>query len=103
MRPSGDVTETFDADPHMPLVPREPVSEDIDVIVLGAGWGGMMAAYHLNQAGSPISAMSTSAGDFGGVWYWNRYPGIQCDNESYCYLPLLEETGFMPSKKFADG
>ncbi len=44
-----------------------------------------------------------TAGDFGGVWYWNRYPGIQCDNDSYCYLPLLEETGFMPSKKFADG
>ena len=42
-------------------------------------------------------------GDFGGVWYWNRYPGIQCDNDAYCYLPLLEETGFMPSKKFADG
>ena len=47
--------------------------------------------------------MSITAGDFGGVWYWNRYPGIQCDNESYCYLPLLEEMGFMPSKKFADG
>ena len=43
------------------------------------------------------------AGDFGGVWYWNRYPGLQCDNDAYCYLPLLEETGFMPSKKFTDG
>ena len=42
-------------------------------------------------------------GDFGGVWYWNRYPGIQCDNESYCYLPLLEEVGFMPKKNIADG
>ena len=103
VRPSGDVTETFDADPHMPLVPREPVSEDIDVIVLGAGWGGVMAAYHLNQAGITNFRNVDIAGDFGGVWYWNRYPGIQCDNESYCYLPLLEETGFMPSKKFADG
>ena len=43
------------------------------------------------------------AGDFGGVWYWNRFPGIQCDNDAYCYIPLLEELGFMPSKKFADG
>ena len=43
------------------------------------------------------------AGDFGGVWYWNRYPGLQCDNDAYCYLPMLEETGFMPSKKFTEG
>ena len=43
------------------------------------------------------------AGDFGGVWYWNRYPGLSCDNDSYCYLPLLEEMQFFPSKKFADG
>ena len=44
------------------------------------------------------------AGDFGGVWYWNRFPGIQCDNDSYCcYIPMLEELGFMPSKKYADG
>ena len=51
VRPTADVTETFDADPHMPLVPRAPISEDIDVVVLGAGWGGVMAAYHLKQAG----------------------------------------------------
>src|SRR3546814_5336624 len=62
-----------------------------------------MAAYHLTKAGVSNFRNIDTAGDFGGVWYWNRYPGIQCDNESYCYLPLLEETGFMPSKKFADG
>ena len=33
-------------------------------------------------------------GDFGGTWYWNRYPGAACDTESYIYLPLLEETGY---------
>src|SRR5918995_547896 len=43
------------------------------------------------------------AGDFGGVWYWNRFPGIQCDNDAYCYIPMLEELDFMPSKKFSDG
>ncbi|MFT4046169.1 MAG: FAD-dependent oxidoreductase [Solimonas sp.] len=97
--PAGD----YVADPHQPASPREPISEDIDVIILGAGWGGIMAAYHLTQAGVTNFRNVDTAGDFGGVWYWNRYPGIQCDNESYCYLPLLEETGFMPSKKFADG
>lgn len=102
-RPTGEVVSSYAVDPHQPMVPREPISEDIDVIVLGAGWGGIMASYHLTQAGVTNFRNVDTAGDFGGVWYWNRYPGIQCDNESYCYLPLLEEMGFMPSKKFADG
>ena len=102
-RPTGPVAGSYAADPHTPLQPRAPLTEEIEVIILGAGWGGLMAAYHLTQAGVTNFRNIDTAGDFGGVWYWNRYPGIQCDNESYCYLPLLEETGFMPSKKFADG
>ena len=102
-KPTGEVAANYAVDPHTPLATRAPISEDIDVIVLGAGWGGIMAAYHLTQAGITNFRNVDTAGDFGGVWYWNQYPGIQCDNDSYCYLPLLEETGFMPSKKFADG
>lgn len=102
-RPTGGIVGSFATDPHMPVQPRAPLHEDTDVVILGAGWGGIMAAYHLTQAGVTRFRNIDSAGDFGGVWYWNRYPGIQCDNESYCYLPLLEQTGFMPSKKFADG
>jgi cation diffusion facilitator CzcD-associated flavoprotein CzcO len=97
------VAASFVADPHQPVKPRAPLSEDLDVVILGAGWGGIMAAYPLTQAGVTHFRNVDTAGDFGGVWYWNRYPGIQCDNESYCYLPLLEEMGFMPSKKFSDG
>jgi cation diffusion facilitator CzcD-associated flavoprotein CzcO len=103
VRPSGEIFPHFAVDPHLPVEPRAPLSEDLDVVVLGAGWGGVMAAYHLQNAGVTNLRNIDTAGDFGGVWYWNRYPGIQCDNESYCYLPLLEETGFVPSKKFADG
>ncbi len=103
-RPTGaKVPVNYVADPHKPRQPRAAIIEDLDVIVLGAGWGGIMAAYHLTQAGVTDFRLVDTAGDFGGVWYWNRYPGIQCDNESYCYLPLLEETGFLPSRKFADG
>jgi len=102
-RPTGEVAENFAVDPHLPFQPRAAISEDLDVLIIGAGWGGIMAAYHLTQLGVTNFRNVDTAGDFGGVWYWNRYPGIQCDNESYCYLPLLEETGFMPSKKFADG
>ncbi|GAA0310495.1 NAD(P)/FAD-dependent oxidoreductase [Sphingomonas oligophenolica] len=103
VRPTGGAVENFAADPHKPIEPREPISEEIDVAILGAGWGGIMAAYQLTKAGVTNFRNIDSAGDFGGVWYWNRYPGIQCDNDAYCYLPLLEETGFLPSKKFSDG
>jgi cation diffusion facilitator CzcD-associated flavoprotein CzcO len=97
------VHETYDRDPHMPVVARDAISEELDVAVLGGGWAGVLAGYHLRKAGVRNIRNIDHAGDFGGVWYWNRYPGLQCDNDAYCYLPLLEEMGFMPSKKFADG
>lgn len=103
VRPSGGAVESYSVDPHTPVAPRDPISEELDVVVLGAGWGGILASYHLIQQGVTNIRNVDTAGDFGGVWYWNRYPGIQCDNDAYCYLPLLEETGFMPSKKFSDG
>jgi cation diffusion facilitator CzcD-associated flavoprotein CzcO len=103
VRPLGDFADTYEADPHMPVVPRAAIREDLDVAILGAGWSGILAGYHLKQLGVSTFRNIDHAGDFGGVWYWNRYPGLQCDNDAYCYLPLLEETGFMPSKKFADG
>jgi cation diffusion facilitator CzcD-associated flavoprotein CzcO len=98
-----DFAASYEADPHMPVKPRAPISEDLDVAVLGSGFSGIMAGVHLRNAGVGNFRNIDHAGDFGGVWYWNRYPGIQCDNDAYCYLPLLEETNFMPSKKFEDG
>jgi cation diffusion facilitator CzcD-associated flavoprotein CzcO len=103
VRPTGEFAQTYAADPHTPVTPRKPISEDLDVAVLGAGWTGLLTSYHLKQAGVSTFRNIDHAGGFGGVWYWNRYPGLQCDNDAYCYLPLLEETGFMPSKKFSDG
>jgi len=97
------VYDTREHDPFEPVVPRDAVSEEIDVAILGAGWTGIMAAFHLTQAGVTNFRHIEHAGGFGGTWYWNRYPGIQCDNDAYCYLPLLEEMGTLPSKKFADG
>ncbi|MEO6094035.1 MAG: NAD(P)/FAD-dependent oxidoreductase [Novosphingobium sp.] len=102
--PSDHLThDTNEHDPFMPVVPRDCLSEDIDVAILGGGWTGILAAYHLSQAGVTNFRVIDHAGNFGGTWYWNRYPGIQCDNDAYCYLPLLEETGWLPSKKFSDG
>ncbi|MGC2799548.1 MAG: NAD(P)/FAD-dependent oxidoreductase [Mycobacterium sp.] len=98
-----DFAGYYEVDPHTPVTPREPITEDVDVAVLGGGFGGLLSAAYLKKAGVDDVRIIELGGDFGGVWYWNRYPGIQCDNESYCYIPLLEELDFMPSKKFADG
>jgi len=95
--------DTYEHDPFMPVVPRDCLNEDLDVVILGGGFTGILAAYHLTKAGVTDFRVIDHAGNFGGTWYWNRYPGIQCDNDAYCYLPLLEETGWMPSKKFSDG
>jgi cation diffusion facilitator CzcD-associated flavoprotein CzcO len=103
VKTESDFAASYEADPHMPVVPRAPISEELDVAVLGAGFSGIMAGVHLRNAGVRNVRHIDHAGDFGGVWYWNRYPGIQCDNDAYCYLPMLEETGYIPSKKFADG
>ncbi|SQD95221.1 MULTISPECIES: NAD(P)/FAD-dependent oxidoreductase [unclassified Parafrankia] len=99
----GDFEEFYEADPYTPVVPRTPIVEDIDVAILGGGWAGLVAAARLQQQGVTDFRIIDLAGDFGGVWYWNRYPGIQCDTDSYCYLPLLEEVGYIPKEKYARG
>lgn len=103
VRPSGSFVPDYSVDPYKAVVPRDALDEDIDAIVLGAGWGGIMAGHYLVKQGVTNFRNIDTAGDFGGVWYWNQYPGVQCDNDAYCYLPFLEEMGFMPSKKFSDG
>jgi cation diffusion facilitator CzcD-associated flavoprotein CzcO len=103
LRTEGEFASTYEVDPHMPVAPRAAISEELDVAILGAGWSGLLTAYHLKKSGVTTFRTIDLAGDFGGVWYWNRYPGIQCDNDAYCYMPLLEETGYVPSQKYADG
>jgi cyclohexanone monooxygenase len=76
---------------------------EVDVLIVGAGFGGMLAAVRLQEAGVRNIRLIEKAGDFGGTWYWNRYPGIACDTESYIYMPLLEEMGYVPTRKYAPG
>ena len=80
---------------------REAVVREVEVLVVGGGFGGLLAAAQLRQAGITDLCIIERASDFGGTWYWNRYPGAACDTESYIYLPLLEETGYMPVAKYA--
>ena len=99
----GDFADFYEIDPYSPATVRDPVVENAEVVILGGGFAGLLAGAYLKKAGIEGVRVIEMAGDFGGVWYWNRFPGIQCDNDAYCYIPLLEELGFMPSKKFADG
>src|ERR1700691_5830434 len=86
-----------------PPIPREALNDECEILVLGAGFGGLLLWQKLSQAGFTDVRFCEKGGDVGGTWYWNRYPGIACDVESYSYLPLLEETGYIPSMKFASG
>lgn len=99
----GDFAHYVD-DPYLEeRLQREPLTDDIDVVIVGGGFGGLLAGARLREAGIENIRVIEKAGDFGGTWYWNRYPGVACDIESYVYLPLLEETGYMPPKKYIDG
>ncbi len=91
-------------DPYVePGFRREPLTDEVEVVVIGGGFGGLLAGARLRQAGVEDIRMIDPAGDFGGTWYWNRYPGIACDIESYSYLPLLEEVGYVPKEKYSCG
>jgi cyclohexanone monooxygenase len=91
-------------DPYAaPGFTRAPLTDEVEVAVIGGGFGGLLAGVRLRQAGVESIRMIDPACDFGGTWYWNRYPGIACDIESYTYLPLLEEVGYVPKQKYADG
>ncbi len=87
-------------DPYTERMERAPVTDHVEVAVIGGGFGGMLAAARLRKAGFTDIRMIETGGEFGGTWYWNRYPGAACDIESYIYLPLLEETGYMPKEKY---
>ena len=94
----------FMDDPYIaaPIV-RDPVSDEVEVVVIGGGFGGLLAGARLREQGITDLRIIEKGGEFGGTWYWNRYPGAACDIESYVYLPLLEETGFMPERKYSRG
>ncbi|CAM3450241.1 flavin-containing monooxygenase [Isoptericola cucumis] len=90
-------------DPYTPRAERAPLTDRVEVLVVGGGFGGLLTGARLREAGFASVRMMDEAGDFGGTWYWNRYPGIHCDIESYVYMPLLEETGYVPTMRYAPG
>jgi cyclohexanone monooxygenase len=99
-----DPAQGFDAllnDPYGTAPPRAPCHDDVDVFVVGGGFGGLMTAAQLAKCGIHNIKIAEAGSDFGGTWYWNRYPGAACDIEAYIYFPLLEETGYMPIERYS--
>jgi len=90
-------------DPFTPFTDRPPVAEDVDVVIVGGGIAGILAGARLREAGIGGIRIIDQAGGIGGTWYWNRYPGVMCDVESYIYLPMLEELGYIPKHRYAFG
>ncbi|WP_083653903.1 NAD(P)/FAD-dependent oxidoreductase [Mycobacterium sp. GA-1841] len=93
----------FLTDPFTPWRDREPIDDDPDVVILGGGIAGLLAGVELRKAGVERIRIVDRAGGVGGTWYWNRYPGVMCDVESYQYMPLLEELDYIPSRRYAYG
>ncbi len=96
----GDFSHYID-DPYVePGFTRAPLEDEVEVVVIGGGFGGLLTGARLREAGIQDIRMIEKGGDFGGTWYWNRYPGAACDVESYIYLPLCEELNFVPKEKY---
>ncbi len=93
----------FVEDPYIDReLKRDAIEDEVEVVIIGGGFGGMLAAARLHDAGITDFRIIEKGGDFGGTWYWNRYPGASCDIEAYVYFPLLEKTGFVPKQKYTN-
>jgi len=103
LRPEGSAQYSYleePADPSAEPIDRAPLQDEVDVTVIGAGLSGLTCAVLLRKAGVERVRLVDRGGDVGGTWYWNRYPAAQCDVESYIYMPLLEEMGYVPTQKY---
>jgi cyclohexanone monooxygenase len=100
-RDTGDIFPEWLEDPYAGhILSRAPLEEESDVIIIGGGIGALVIAARLRDAGIDDIRVVEKASDFGGTWYWNRYPGAMCDVDARIYLPLLEETGYIPTQKY---
>lgn len=93
----------LEEDPYTPPLHREPLTDHVTCAIVGGGFSGLCTGARLREAGIDDFRIIEGGGDFGGVWYWNRYPGAMCDTAAMVYLPLLEETGYMPTRKYVHG
>ena len=97
---TGDYSNYVD-DPYVDITERAPLFDEVECAIIGGGFGGLIMGGRLREAGFDDIRVIEQGGDFGGTWYWNRYPGAMCDVESYCYMPMLEELNYIPKHKYS--
>ncbi len=73
--------------------PGSDFDKDVDVAVIGGGFAGLIVGAHLKQAGVEDVRIIEMGGDFGGVWYWNRYPGHPVRQRSLLLHPAARRAG----------
>src|SRR6201993_1433112 len=103
MAMEGEFKKYLDDVYSEPPISRDALTDECEILVVGAGFGGLLLWHKLSEAGFTDVRFCEKGGDVGGTWYWNRYPGIACDVESYSYLPLLEEMNYMPKDRYSYG
>jgi cation diffusion facilitator CzcD-associated flavoprotein CzcO len=91
------------ASPVAPTRKDKLSADPVCVTIVGAGFAGLLAGARLREAGVGSIRYIEKGESFGGTWYWNRYPGAQADTASLVYMPLLEETGHVPTERYAHG
>ena len=82
---------------------RERLNDSVEVLFIGGGFSALLTSARLREKGVESIRIVERGADVGGTWYWNRYPGVACDVVAYDYLPLLDETGYVPSRHYAGG
>ena len=100
LEPTGRFAHFLDDPVRAERSSASRVHDEVTVAFIGGGFAGLVTGARLKQAGIDDVRIIEGGGDVGGAWYWNRYPGAMCDTAAMVYLPLLEETGHMPTQKY---
>ena len=94
----------YETDPYADEgLDRDPIEDTVEVLLIGGGFSALLTSARLREVGVESIRIVERGADVGGTWYWNRYPGVACDVVAYDYLPLLDETGYVPSRHYAQG
>ena len=84
---TGGEVSVFEGDPYSERLERDPLDDEVDVVIIGGGFSGQICGARLREAGIEKVRFIAEAGDFGGTWYWNRYPGLIVDVDATVYFP----------------
>ena len=104
LRPRADGLAKYEIDPYGgEIKPREPINDTVECLFIGGGFSALLTSARLRECGVESIRIVERGADVGGTWYWNRYPGAACDVVAYDYLPLLDETGYVPTRHYAKG